>query len=46
MAMHRIGADEAFTRLSEISQRTNTKVHAVARHLMAEFADPDHPPPL
>lgn len=46
MAMHRISADEAFTRLSEISQRTDTKVHAVASHLMAKFANSDHPPPL
>ena len=42
MAMHRISADEAFARLTEISQRTNTKVHDVARDLMNKFTN--HPP--
>jgi len=40
MAMHGIGADEAFARLTEISQHTNTKVHRVARDLIDKFSRP------
>ncbi|MBC2640763.1 MULTISPECIES: GAF and ANTAR domain-containing protein [unclassified Rhodococcus (in: high G+C Gram-positive bacteria)] len=40
MVMHGIGADEAFTRLTAISQRTNTKVHRVARDLVGKFSKP------
>jgi len=44
MVMHGIGADEAFARLTEISQRTNTKVHRVARDLIGKFSNPDRLP--
>ncbi|KAF0957378.1 ANTAR domain-containing response regulator [Rhodococcus sp. T7] len=37
MALHGISSDEAFERLTEISQRTNTKVHQVARDFMRNF---------
>ena len=36
MAVHRITADEAFARLTDTSQRTNTKLHELARNLMAQ----------
>ncbi|WP_312037658.1 GAF and ANTAR domain-containing protein [Rhodococcus sp. 4CII] len=44
MVMHGIGADEAFARLIEISQRTNTKVHRVAHDLIGKFSSPDRSP--
>lgn len=41
MAMHNITAEEAFFRLVEISQRTQTKVHRVAQTLIASLTAPD-----
>ncbi|MBC2644337.1 MULTISPECIES: ANTAR domain-containing response regulator [unclassified Rhodococcus (in: high G+C Gram-positive bacteria)] len=40
MVMHGIGAEEAFARLTVISQRTNTKVHRVAKDLIDKFSKP------
>ncbi|AWK70438.1 hypothetical protein CBI38_01495 [Rhodococcus oxybenzonivorans] len=40
MAIHGISSDQAFERLAEISQRTNTKVHEVARKFMRNFTAP------
>ncbi|MFZ2172859.1 MAG: ANTAR domain-containing protein [Rhodococcus sp. (in: high G+C Gram-positive bacteria)] len=34
-----VSADEAFHRLAQISQRTNTKLSDVARNLMASITD-------
>jgi len=40
MVMHNITADEAFSELVEISQRTGTKLHRVAQTL-ASLTEPD-----
>lgn len=40
MAIHGISSDQAFERLAKISQRTNTKVHEVARNFMRNFTAP------
>lgn len=39
MVVHRITADEAFARLTDVSQRTNTKLYDVARSLMAQWIE-------
>jgi len=38
MAVHGLTAEQAFGRLVELSQNTNTKLHEVARNLMASAA--------
>lgn len=38
MAIHRIGADEAFALLVDRSQRTNRKVHDIAREFVHEMS--------
>ncbi|MDJ0420014.1 ANTAR domain-containing protein [Rhodococcus opacus] len=40
MAVHDIPAEEAFSRLVEISQRTGTELHCVAQTLIASLAEP------
>jgi AmiR/NasT family two-component response regulator len=40
MSDHRINADEAFQRLTQLSQRSNKKLREVAQRLVDERTDP------
>ncbi|MFL6048664.1 MAG: ANTAR domain-containing protein, partial [Gaiellales bacterium] len=43
MADQRIDADQAFQRLTELSQRSNVKLRDIAQRLVDERTDPPNP---